>query len=266
MGAESLWFFWQAAMSAAALLAGIRLGSGPSRPAGLGAGGSLGLLGLWVWLLRHPSVAVHVIPLRILTHVEGTGAAPFFMFVMGVLWKRSSLPRQRRVTVIAIWLGVVYFFQGGFWMLQTTPRSLLAETISGEIMLQSEDYTCVPAACATALVQLGVGATEAELAQLTRTRAGFGSTLIRAMDGLNRKLKGTGIRVVLVEPSYDELLGYPMPALTPLHLETTRRHMVVLQQVTDSSVSVIDPQLGKIRIPRDQFEQSYCRQVLAFDR
>ncbi len=266
MGAESLWFLCLGTLSVLALTAGMWLAARSRRWAWQGMSLALLCLVLWVWLNRHPSVAVHLIPLHWLAQVEGTGAVPFFMFIMGVLWQRSALPRQRRVTVLAMGLGVVYFLNGGLWMLQTTPRSLPGQTIPGDITWQSVDFSCVPAACATALNRLSVPTTEAEMAHLTRTRPGFGATMIRAMDGLTRKLQSTGWRVIFVQPTYEELRLYPMPALTPIQTGTTLRHLVVLDGITPEGVHITDPQVGKTFLNAADFQRVYCHQAIVFDR
>lgn len=227
------------------------------------------LLVIWAWLTWNPAVAVHAIPAGLLTYLEGVAAVPVFMLICGVAWSCSTLPRQRRVTALAAAMGLIYFVQGGMWMLQTTPRSALGEQIvvdpSG-VVYQSTEFSCVPAACATALTQLGVPTTEADMAELTQARPGTGSTLIRAMNGLQQRLADSPIEVHLVEPDYEQLTSLPLPALTPLRMGTTQRHMVVLTHVNEQVVSLIDPQEGRVLYYRDDFEEVFEGQVLVFER
>ena len=261
-----LWFAGLAVVSIMALWIGFRLGRGSPSKAWLKAGMALVLLAIWVWLRWHPAVAVQAIPVTALSYLEGTAAVPMFMFLMGLACQLSSHPRQRRLAMWAMVLGVVYFLHGGIWMLQRTPGGLLAHRAVLGPTLQSEDFACVPAACASALKRIGIPATESEMAHLTRTRAGYGSTLIRAMDGLRRKLVGSGLEVVLVQPSYEELVNFPTPALTALKTDAIGRHMVVLERITDQDVRMIDPLYGSVTVSRQKFEASYCRQVLVFER
>ena len=85
-------------------------------------------------------------------------------------------------------------------MIQSTPRNAFGRQTSSGPVMQSQDYSCVPAACATALNQLGLPTTEAEMAELTQTRPGTGATLIRALAGLRERLAGTSFSVELVQP------------------------------------------------------------------
>ena len=132
-------------------------------------------------------------------------------------------------------------------------------------MLQSQDFSCVPAACATALNRIGLPTDEATMARLTRTRAGTGSTLLRAMEGLRQRLQGSDRRVVLVAPSYEELERLPMPALTPLQFEPVRRHMVAVIDVDKQGVRLIDPMRGELAMSRASFMRAFRRQVLIFE-
>jgi Peptidase C39 family len=263
------WFTALAALAVLGFCAGHRLGRGPAYRAWASLAMSLLLLFVWSWLERHPAVAVNAIPPHVLSYLEGAGGVPFFMFIIGVAWSRSRLPRQRRVTALAAVMGTIYFLQGSLWMIQTTPSSALGQSPGRDrrsVVMQSADFTCVPAACATALNRLGVPTTEADMAELTQARPGTGATIVRAMDGLERRLAGYPIRVELVEPDYMQLTGLPMPALTPLRVGPTQRHMVVLTHVDDVRVSLIDPQDGRIAMTRREFEQVYEGQVLAFRR
>lgn len=268
MSASLGWFIVVAVALPLMWWAGFRIGKvqDPLRR-GVVIGVVMTLLLLWCWLIRHPSVAVQVVPLSVLARLEGIGAAPLFMFVVGVAWALGQLRRQRAIVIVAVVLGAGYFVQGGWWMLQQTPQGAFAESEHDPNLdvLQSQDYSCVPAACTTSLRILGVQTTEAEMADLTETRPGNGATLIRAMRGLEVRLKDEGLEPQLIEPDYDQLLTLPMPALSPLQYETARLHMVTILQVSPEGVYVADPAVGLEFIPRAVFEQVYRRQVIAFE-
>ncbi len=259
------WFVVWALASGLMLRLGVWLGRGSRWRAGLAMVLGFALLGWWVWLNRNPQIAVQTIPLSILSHIEGIGAVPGFMLVVGVAWSMCHLPRQRKVTLVAVALGGLYFLHGGLWMLQTTPTTSFANSIQGGLVMQSQDYSCVAAACATALSDLGLPASEARMAELTQTRPGTGATLIRAMEGLRRQLAGSRYRARLVEPTYEQLMALRPPLITPLRFEATMLHMVVLRQVDEHGVLVADPTNGEIWLERAHFEQFYTRQVLIFE-
>ena len=222
------------------------------------------LLGSWAWLSRHPAVAVRLLPVEVLSHVEGIGAVPAFMLVVGVIWGRRGGGRERRVAMWATLLGAVYFLQGGIWMIQTTPRHGFAETVQRGPVRQSQEFSCVPAACATTLNMLGIYTSEAEMARLTRTRPGFGATPVRALQGLNRRLESTPYRFHLITARAEDLGQLPLPALTPLQFEATRRHMVTIRAVSRWGVWIEDPIEGLLILDWSRFKEAFGGTLLVY--
>ena len=263
MNLDALSFAVQVACSVLALVIGRWFARSAPGRAWWGTAAAMALMVIWLWLQHHPAMTTSALPVGLVSYVEGTGAVPFFMFIIGIMWQRRRLPRQRRVMAMAVALGEVYFLKAGGWMLRTTPDHLLAQTPGH---LQSQDYTCVLAACAIALDMLDVPTSESEMARLTRTRPGYGTTVVRALDGLQQKLAASGLSVDLMEPTYVQLMLIRPPVLLLLQLEMTQRHMVVLKELSTEGAELIDPQVGELFIPRDAFVQAYCQQVLAFDR
>jgi len=227
--------------------------------------GALVLLVIWSLLIRHPTIAVHVLPVRALARLEGVGAAPLFIFIVSAGWQLANVLRQRAVMVMALFLGLAYFFQGGLWMMRPTPTNAFGRLDGGYCVQQTQDYSCVPAASATALRMLGLRSNEQEMAQLTETRPGSGATLLRAFNGLSERLKHTGITPQLLEPDYNQLRGLEPPMLTPLRYEAARLHMVTLIEVRPNLVVIADPQFGVEFISRYRFEELYIGQAIAFD-
>ncbi len=260
------WFVLQAAVALFVLWLGVRVGRQPTTSLWLWLALALVLIVTWGWLKHNPSVAVYLIDPGAFAYLEGTGGVPGFMFVIGAVYGSSCSRHQRRAAVLAALFGGLYFLQGGMWMLQTTPSSTLASTIGSAAVLQSQEFSCVPASCATALRIVGMTATEAEMAELTQTRPGTGSTLIRALDALRHRLARSPIRVQLLEPTFPQLAVLPMPALTPLQFKPGQLHMVVILSVDEHGVQIVDPQIGRIRMDRSEFEQVFTRQVIVFER
>lgn len=263
MADTTRWFVAMAALALLALIVGRVLGrQRQSCWPGLGLG--IGLLAGWAYLAHHPAVAVRLIPLDVLSRVEGTAAVPAFMLIVGILWTRSRLPRQRRVAAWAVVLGTVYFLQGGLWMLQTTPQAGFARVVQRGPVHQSQRFSCVPAACATALNSLGLYTSEAEMAQLTQTRPGTGATTLRALYGLNLRLAGTRYRAKIVAAGPDRLRHLPTPALTPLQYERTRRHMVTVLRTDHWGVWIADPIDGTLCLDWAYFRTVYTGGVIIF--
>lgn len=265
---SSAWFACLALTAGMGWLLGWWLGRGSSVRTRLTLGIGFVLLLAWAALQRRPDLSVQIIPPRWMTYLEGTAAVPLFMLILGVAWSRARLPRQKRLTLLGCALGIVFFLQGGLWMVQTTPRAGLAQQQEDAMVFQSQDFTCVPAACATALGLLGVTTSEAEMAQYTRARPGTGSTLIRAVDGLERRLlRRPDLAVHVVGADYEALLFQPMPALTLVGLGGQRyRHMVTLLEVQPAGVVLADPLLGVRAMERQPFEDMYGGQVIVFSR
>lgn len=258
------WFVGIALFTVLAWLVGVRLGRGSAWTGRTTIAVGVALMLGWGWLIRHPATAVSVFPVNVLSQIEGVGGVPLFMLILGAAWARSQVPRQRVVIAWAMTFGAIYFVNGGMWMLQKTPTAVMGQSVYPDDIRQSQDYSCVPAACATALNLLDVPSTERQMAELTQTRPGTGATIIRALDGLERRLQGGRLRPVLLEPTLTELRHLPMPALTPLQFEPTRRHMVVLTKVTDRGVWIMDPMEGYLYFIHEEFNQKFRNQVIVF--
>ncbi len=264
-----LWFSLVAALGLLALLGGHGLGRGPRWRARLGLVLSLLLMGFWGWLVQRPELAVQVIPAGWLYYLESTLATPFFMLGLGVVWGLSPHPQQHRIAAAGALVGAGLFVYAGLWMIQPPPHLDDAQASPTGLVLQSTDYSCVPAACATAINQLrlpGVPATEAEMAQLTTTRPAQGATLIRAMEGLNQRLAGTPVRARIIHPTVEQLRILKGPLLTPLRvLEVPgQSHMVVVMSIDERQVLLADPDRGRVTLPRAEFDARYLGHAISF--
>lgn len=260
------WFISIASLSSLAWTGGYYLGKQSAASARATLFGGLACMGTWVWLTYHPAVAVKIIPLGILTCIEGVGSVPFFMLLLGLAWSRARMPRQKRVISWAIMLGAIFFINGGLWMLQSTPEQGFAGTVGHEPVMQSQDYSCVAAASAQVLDLLGIPSSEQQMAELTQTRPGTGSTTLRAMHGLNQRLAHSSYEVELLDVAPRELLHLPTPMLTALQYEPTRRHMVTICRVGDEMVRIMDPVDGDVLLSWDSFEKVFTGEILVFVR
>ena len=264
------WFFIAVMLSVAAWLAGRRAGVAGERPARLLAVVAVVLLIAWTWLLRHPAVSVTLLPVSLLARIEGIGSVPLFALILGACWECARVARQRVVIGWAAALGFVYLVNGGGWLLQRTPEAAFASTagpVAGvRLVFQTQDFSCVPAACATLLNAWGEPSSEAEMARLTRTRIGSGSTTLRALDGLANRLRGTGLRPVLLEVELAELGRLPFPLLTPLQYEASRQHMVAIERAQAGGFVVLDPVDGRYWIARDRLADAFIGRVIVIER
>ena len=260
------WFISIASLSSLAWAGGYYLGKRSAVSARATLVGGLACLGTWVWLTFHPAVEVRLIPLPILTRIEGVGSVPFFMLLLGLAWSRAQLARQKRVITWGVMFGAVFFVNGGMWMLQSTPEQGFAGTVDGQPVMQSQDYSCVAAACAQALDLLDVPTSEQQMARLTQTRPGTGSTTLRAMQGLKQRLEPSPFDVELLQIQPGDLRHLPLPVVTPLRYEKTRRHMVTITDVSDEVIQVMDPVDGAVLISWDTLDRVFTGEVLVFVR
>lgn len=264
MDGSVAWFVFGGVAAWAGWAAGTKLGAMSERAARITGLLSIALLFAWAWLVRNPQVTTILFPGWLLSRVEGFAGVPMYMAVCGAAWARSRKPPHRMAFGMAAMLGVIYLLQGGMWMLQPSPAATLASTSDQTHVLQTQDWSCVPAACATALNELGVRSSEAEMAKLTHTRPGTGSTFVRALHGMQERLVGTGIQAIALQISTNQLNSLPMPLVTPLQFEPTRQHMVTLLEVTPLSVRIHDPSVGRMVLPHAEFDQVYTGHVIAF--
>ena len=262
---NACWFAGAVVMMCGTALVGVVIGLRSDGAARAAAAAAVAWMLGWAWLIHHPAVALEVLPLEMLSRVEGFGGVPGFMLILGIAWARSPLNRQRMVVAWAGVFGVVYFINGGLWLLQSTPSAVMGHTSGETYVLQSQDYSCVPAATATALNILGLPTSEAEMAAATDTRPGTGATVIRALRGLETRLNGTDLYPRLLEVDLIALRGMPLPMLTPLQFEPDRRHMVVIVSLRSNGVWLMDPMMGLASYDWATFGEHFRGQVIAFE-
>ncbi|QDU71347.1 cysteine peptidase family C39 domain-containing protein [Mucisphaera calidilacus] len=261
MDGSSVWFLAILILSVATWFLGVQIArKRPDISDALIIGGLVGL-GVWAWLMHRPDVGTQLIPTRVLAYLEGVGSVPLFMLLVGAAFGRSRSTREGGFTAMAGMLGMVYLFYGGWWMLQSTPAHAFGGQSRTPAVMQTHDYSCVAASCTTTLRLVGIQTSEAEMAELTMTRPGSGSTLIRAAHAMSRKM-GDQAEVAIVEMPYEHLDTMPMPAMTPLRFESSRYHMVTLLRVGDRGVWLLDPVDGLVYMAEPTFRGVYQRRLL----
>jgi parallel beta-helix repeat protein len=119
---------------------------------------------------------------------------------------------------------------------------------SGEVVMATTIYTCGPAALATILKNLGIYTTEAELAQLAETDE-TGTSLY----GLKTAAEAKGATAIGARLTIDQLRAN---YLVVLSINGTN-HFEVIQNITDTTVYLFDPNLGNIEMTRDKFNELY---------
>lgn len=269
MDGSTIWFAALAMLTAISLVTGCWWArQSPYRGWVLTAFG-LACLCTCTWFQRNPVSAANLIPVGSLQYLEGTAAVPFFMLILGVGWAHARKKRQRGFLGLAVTIGALFFLQSSVWMITNTPAHLFNETQADHIVvMQSQSYSCVPAASATALNMLGYESTEAQMAAYTHTRPLMGSTTIRAAEGLTRRLDGTGIAVRIIKADVAQLALQPSPMLLTVNFDQNGRfnHMIVVLETNDYGAHVSDPTDGLFFIPWSALKSAIAGPAIVFDQ
>lgn len=268
MDGSIIWFAALALLTAISLVAGCWWARhSPYRGWVLAAVGLICLC-TCTWFQRNPAAATNLIPVGSLQYLEGTAAVPFFMLILGVGWSHASKLRQRGLLGVAVMIGALFFLQSSVWMITTAPAHLFNEKQTRHIVvMQSQSYSCVPAASATALNMLGYESTEAQMAAYTHTRPLMGSTTIRAAEGLTRRLDGTGITVRVIKANVDQLALLPSPMLLTVNFDQNTRynHMIVVLETNAYGAHVSDPTDGLFFMPWAALKSAIAGPAIVFD-
>lgn len=181
---------------------------------------------------------------------------------MGLITPLSRLPRRSEkyavclLTVVFVTaFSIVPFLAPNF--LKGDLSTLQTKIDSNGICFQSRSYTCGPAAAVTALRKLGFNAEEGEIAVLARSspvtgtlprslysalQARYGSEGLkcryRYFDSVNQ-LKGIGVTLAVVRDAF------------------LMDHCVAVLDVSDRTVVIADPVLGKQLMSHEQFERMW---------
>jgi hypothetical protein len=238
----------------------------------------------WRWLAGISSAAILLCAIGLASR-QLSFVAPFSWVVTG--WHRwlcfstavpmlfgilSSLLRGRRVPDILSALSASTVLKAAL-LPALAPLSGFAEmqklpTVINEqgVCLQRTPYTCGPAACVTALGPLGIKAEESELGIV------FGTTALTGTpdDILVPKLREHfADEHLVVEHRYvsslDELRAYPV-SLAIINLSFSKDHWVAVLGIDENSVTLGDPDQGKVTLTRAEFEAKWCHVAVMLKR
>ncbi|RJS48160.1 MAG: hypothetical protein CIT03_09480, partial [Methanobacterium sp.] len=119
---------------------------------------------------------------------------------------------------------------------------------SGKVVMATSFYTCGPAALATILKNMGIYTTEIELAELAGTDE-TGTSLF----GLTTAALNKGVTAIGARLTTDQLKSNHMVVLSIKGVN----HFVVIQNITDTTVYLFDPNLGNVEMTMDKFNELY---------
>jgi len=134
-----------------------------------------------------------------------------------------------------------------------TTSDIIPDLNTTGIVMQTTNYTCGPAALATVLNNMGINATEQELANLAGTDEN-GTT----MYGLSEAVKAKGLNAIGMKLSIDDLKPKNIVFITA----NGEPHYSVVREVTNESVKLADPSLGNIEMSKEKFAEVYSGNAL----
>lgn len=154
------------------------------------------------------------------------------------------------------------------------PAKCLAEireragVIKDGVVLQSTDYTCAPCAAATLLRLSGANpeASERGMIPLCRTQFHGGATMLSIAAGLKTASTGLGLRVRLLEPSFEELKTLPLPAVITVSYGPALGHTVVLCALEQDRARVADPAEGLVWWQTIELKRRYLGEAVTMER
>jgi len=179
----------------------------------------------------------------------------------------SRLQRQREKLVVASFMvvcvvsqSVMAFLMPAFNYQQLIDLKTLVD-VDG-VCIQSNGYTCGPAAAVTALRQKGIRAEEGELAVLAHTTR-FTGTQVDVLCRVMRDRYGVSCRQVLFHDISE--LQPCAPVVAVIKFAFLIDHFVTVLEVTETEVVVGDPLEGRIEMTHEQFRRRWRRYGIVFD-
>ena len=152
-------------------------------------------------------------------------------------------PGSRRGVLAIVVLLVMVVIQQNFWHLQEPDIYAYQGRMTDGVCQQTAFDTCGAASMVTLLNQIGVQATEGEMARLAMAAPGMGMSPHQAAYALRRKLGALGrpAQTVLLVPDPEDLRDLPPPFLAGIKFSFRTNHMVCVMETTPEHLIVGDP-------------------------
>lgn len=180
---------------------------------------------------------------------------------------RSAWKRLATACVLGVFL---FLFVGlpfvGPAVFQGEIRALPTQLDHRGLCMQSRSYTCGPAAAVTALHQLGLEASEAQIAQAAGTAPWLGTCSWDLYRALKRLYSEEDLRCRYERfKTADQLPGGAM-TLVIMREGFLMDHCVTVLEISRSEVLVADPTTGLCRIPLEVFEATWRHTGIVLSR
>ncbi len=203
---------------------------------------SVGLLAFKIVLSRMPSLETRLFPYTWYIYVS-CWHLPAAMFLCFHLLNRSrNRARRIRALLLSVILGGVVLWSARFFLLPSGVHELRDTWDADGICLQSTEWSCAPAACATLLNEDGIETTEAEMARLALARPRYGTNVLGMYRALKMLAEPHGLRVEVLRGDLDMLRRLRKPCLILSRFDVD--HVNVVYVVTDGGAIVAEPSWG----------------------
>lgn len=156
------------------------------------------------------------------------------------------------MTAVLIWGTVLPFFIPV--LIRKDLTNLRTKMNADNICVQSTNYTCGPAAAVTALRRIGLTAQEGEIAILSHTSPVVGTLPWCLYRAIQHRYAAQGIECQLRHfNSVGELRGQNI-TLVVVKDAFLLDHCVTILEVSDETVTIADPSLGRQKMSYKEFE------------
>jgi predicted double-glycine peptidase len=152
---------------------------------------------------------------------------------------------------VIVWGSVLPFLIPA--LIQNDLTKLQTKIDADNICSQSTDYTCGPAAAVTALRQLGLSAQEGEIAVLSRTTPISGTMPWSLYKAIQNRYAADGLQCEFRHFDSINELRQSQVTLAVIKDAFMLDHCVVVLKVSDDSVILGDPVLGRIKMSYKDF-------------
>lgn len=248
-----IWFAVQAGAILIAAVAGWRLAGRTARAWRTIAAVATILMLAWPLMRLFPAHTMRWIGADPLMFIEVTGIVVPAVLLFAIAARNITTHGQRRAVALLIPVCCLYFLRNGVWMVRPPIADLGPTQMSQGVCRQSTGYTCVAASLVTLLDRHGYPASETEMARLSHTEVGWGTTDSRAVVALSKRLAGEPVDVRYEVMDYGRLVEVPKPCVVPIQWGYFVSHMVPVLDADEGSVTIGDPLDGMSEKTREDF-------------
>ncbi len=192
-----------------------------------------------------------------------TGRARFIIIGLAVAMGSMTLlgrvkNRLEKAVIFVLMIAVVFWSSVMPFFVPVLIRNdlthLKTRFTADNICVQTTNYTCGPAAAVTALRRLGLTAQEGEIAVLSHTSPVVGTLPWCLYKAIQHRYAAQGIVCQLRRfNSVDELRGQDV-TLVVVKDAFLLDHCVAVLEVSDKTVTIADPSLGRQKMSHKDFE------------